>query len=133
MSRREVLTRLRAPFDEAPLPANEVQYLMQWFVESGMVLQGGMGPAPLTWGEVEAFSEGTRSRLSAWERQQIISMSRAYAAGLSAYKDQQAEAPYQSDETAAEYAKRAEDSRRRKQAAEQSREQRKTRRKVSGA
>ena len=106
LSRRECLSKLRAPVDDAPLPDPAVQYLIHWFVESGMMMQGGMAPAPLTWQELESFERGTAYRMTPWERGQIIAMSRAYTGGLSELKDHKAPAPYQSEATKAEQARR---------------------------
>lgn len=53
-------------------------YLVSIFTDTGMVSQGGMGIAPLTWSEIDAFESCNRLGLSAWENQRIMAMSRAY-------------------------------------------------------
>jgi hypothetical protein len=107
-SRREILKAFRVPYDEAPQPDADMRYLQGWWVEAGMVAQGGMGPAPLTWREVEAFERGSCTDLTPWERARIISLSRVYSGSLSEYRDQKAPAPYKSEATAQALAERDE-------------------------
>ena len=41
-------------------------------------MTGGMGLTAFTWSEVKAFTDSSRFKLSEWEAEQMILMSRAY-------------------------------------------------------
>lgn len=97
LSRREEFKRFRAEFDEPPQP-DDCIYLLEWFIESGMTLQGPSGPAPLTWSEVQAFDTGACKRMTAWEREVVVDMSRAFVSALSRHADPKSPPPYTSEQ-----------------------------------
>lgn len=55
---------------------------MLWLDELGWVLPGGMGAAPLTACELQAWASLTGQRLQAWEVGALLAASRAYLAAV---------------------------------------------------
>ena len=85
-SRGEVLSRagLPMPFPDVDHPLVDVAASLGW------CMSGGMGPAPLTAGEVMAWCEGMGESLTPWEFDMVRRMSLAFVVG-----SQAARAPYQ--------------------------------------
>lgn len=99
VSRREKLEGFKYPYDEPPEPDSH-EYLVAWWLKSGMVTNNGMGLSGLSNQELLAFNERSGYQMTAWELDQIFNMSRVYAAGISGkYKDKTCKAPYKSAET----------------------------------
>ena len=48
------------------------------FQDCGLADNGGMAKTPLSWQEVKAYSDLTKTNLTAWEAKQVVYMSRAY-------------------------------------------------------
>lgn len=63
-----------------PLPPNPMPHFIAWFVEIGMVEAAGMGAAPLSWREIEAWQRNVGIRLSPWQARMMRSLSIAYLA-----------------------------------------------------
>jgi hypothetical protein len=53
-------------------------HLFDALFEIGPVLPGGMGPAPLTFGEISRWSEVTGVPLGPWEARTLVNLSRIY-------------------------------------------------------
>lgn len=66
------------------------------FREVGPFLNVGSGPYPLTWQEINAYSDGYCIGLTAWEKGCISTMSRLYCSYLNIGKEP-SEPPYQRD------------------------------------
>lgn len=60
-----------------PMPPNPMPHFILWFTELG-IAGSGMGPAPLTWIEIEAWQRSVRIGLSPWEARLMRSLSVAY-------------------------------------------------------
>lgn len=54
------------------------RYLVDYFNNAGRSIGGGATPAPLTSTELSAWAAGSGVRLSPWEFQALLDMSRAY-------------------------------------------------------
>ena len=95
-SDKEPKPRSQTLADESPnkrLPeANE--YLVDCFNLIGRCSQGGMGPTPLSWIEVESFSKASGYRLNGWQAEQLVMMSREYCSMLHKAKELHCPPPY---------------------------------------
>lgn len=62
-----------------PLPALSCgEYLVSYLMEAGPSLATGMGPAPLTWSEIEVWQRLTGTPLQPWEARMLRDLSRAW-------------------------------------------------------
>ncbi len=73
----------------------EGEYLVPMLFEAGLVSQSGMGVAPLSWQEIQAWLNCTGVVLHTWEATTIKQMSDAYASEYSQASKKDAPAPYQ--------------------------------------
>jgi hypothetical protein len=79
--RRQRLERLEADGGSAhlpPLPA--AGHLVSMLFEMGPTLPAGMGEAPITFSEIDAWQHVTGIRVNAWEGRMLRRLSGAYAA-----------------------------------------------------
>lgn len=77
----EPLTRIKAmKAQDKPvrLPDSPAPYLTDWLFEIGPASATGMGDAPLSWQEMEAWQELTGIELDAWEARTLRRLSRAF-------------------------------------------------------
>ena len=65
------------------MPEQSMPYLWERLNDAGMYGQGGMGPAPLSCTELQAWSQGTGMQLAPWEFRAIRAASRAFVSQLS--------------------------------------------------
>lgn len=72
----------------------EGEYLIPMLFEAGLVSQSGMGVAPLSWQEIQAWLNCTGLQLHTWEVTTLKQMSEAYAGEFSQASKPEAEAPY---------------------------------------
>lgn len=63
-----------------PMPPNPMPHFILWFTEIGMVEAAGMGSAPLSWREIEAWQRSVRICLTPWQARMMRSLSVAYLA-----------------------------------------------------
>lgn len=63
-----------------PLPPNPMPHFILWFTEVGMVEAAGMGAAPLSWREIEAWQRAVGIRLTPWQARTMRSLSVSYLA-----------------------------------------------------
>lgn len=85
-------------------PVGDDYDLVEAWREAGLSLSSGGYPAPLTWGEIDAWQRRTGSALGAWECSVIHAMSRAYVNNLHAGTDPDAPCPYEPEQPSEEYA-----------------------------
>ena len=71
----------------------ETNYLLSLFRSSGMVLQTGYGPVPLTWEEIKSWNESLKLNLNSRELTAIKDMSIVYVNQLHRSKDPACIAP----------------------------------------
>lgn len=57
--------RVIKAFPEFP---NRLDYLWEWFLELNATRQSGMSANPISWSEIEAFSQGLGLTIKPWER-----------------------------------------------------------------
>lgn len=72
--------RLTADSQPVPLPPLSARYLLDWLSDLGFVSAGGMGPAPLSALEMQAWCQMTNTALQPWEFDALRAASRAYCA-----------------------------------------------------
>lgn len=70
-------------------------FLSLCFQLSGFCLNGSMGSIPFTWSEIKSFSDQSGYKLSGWESEQIILMSRSYCYMATKAKELGCPPPYQ--------------------------------------
>jgi hypothetical protein len=71
------------------------EYLALCFELSGFSMSGSMGAVPLTWSELDSFICRSGYKLSGFESEMMIRMSRAYCVMLSKASENGCPAPYQ--------------------------------------
>lgn len=72
---------MRAKRQEPVLPALEYgEYLIGYLMEAGPVESTGMGPARLSWRELQAWQHATGNDLAPWEARMLLALSDAYGA-----------------------------------------------------
>jgi len=71
----------------------ETDYLLSLFRSSGMILQTGYGPVPLTWEEIKSWNESLKLNLNSRELIAIKNMSTVYVNQLHISKDPACIAP----------------------------------------
>jgi hypothetical protein len=85
---------------EVPLPdITDFEYILVLLESAGTILQTGMGIAPLTWQELEAWERNYSKELECWELNfwelnTIKDMSYAYCAELGQATDKDRQSPY---------------------------------------
>lgn len=63
---------------EPQMPPIAAPHLITRLIELGITETTGMGPAPLSWREIEAWQRGTNVRLAPWEARLIRKLSVVY-------------------------------------------------------
>lgn len=71
---------MKADKRSPPMPPNPMPHLLLWFTEIGMVEATGMGSAPLSWREIQAWQYNVGIRLTPWQARMMRSLSVAYLA-----------------------------------------------------
>lgn len=77
-----------------PMPPNPAPHFTAWLVEIGITEAAGMGAAPLSWREINAWCEGTCLRLQPWERRLLRTLSVEYLAESRRAESENSPAPY---------------------------------------
>jgi hypothetical protein len=67
------------PYHKLP-DVSDYEYIVMMWNECGMMSRGGMSLAPLTWQEIQAYSQF--NDIDRYEANVVISMSRAFVEGL---------------------------------------------------
>lgn len=68
----------RPPELRTPECPAAVAYLLQWFAELSRGRPVGMGLAPLSWCEIDAWSRLTGTRLQHWELRALLALDGAW-------------------------------------------------------
>ena len=79
---------------EVTMPDCEAMYLVSYLYEIGPTLPKGMGDAPLTHTEIEAWQRNTGIQLDAWESRVLHAASLAYLSESQRATKPDAEAPW---------------------------------------
>lgn len=85
---------------------NADPYLVGCFHSLGLYLNTGMGMAPLSWQEIDAYSRVSFVNLSGWEAVQLINMSRQYCSWYNKGKKVDCVSPWNDNSEAAIQANR---------------------------
>jgi hypothetical protein len=75
-------------------PLHAGQHLIDYLMQAGPLAYGGMGPAPLSHGEIQAWQLNTGIELNAWEANTLRTLSRDYVAQLQVSSAADEPAPY---------------------------------------
>jgi hypothetical protein len=70
-------------------------YLIAYLFEVGPVMSGGMGPVPLTHGELRCWQDNIGLQLQPWEARFLRRLSREYAAEMHRAEKADAPAPWE--------------------------------------
>jgi len=80
----------------AELPeVDGAEYILAYLMEVGPVSHGGMGMAPISYQEIQAWSTLTGTNLSPWDSLMLRQLSRAYVNQYNESKDPHSQAPYE--------------------------------------
>lgn len=72
----------------------EAMYLVEYWNDLGLFVDGQMGAGPLSAQEIQAWRVGTQMELSAWEFRVLMQMSRAYLGMKQAGSEPECAPPY---------------------------------------
>lgn len=98
-SRLEALRQAHGKDYQPPLPPLEGgEYLLGYLFEIGPALAGGLGPAPLTHGELRAWQDNTGIALMPWEARLLRRLSLEYVAASQAATERNAPPPWRPDD-----------------------------------
>lgn len=95
---RSRMQRLKDAGAQPELPEVSAGYLLDYLMEIGPAASGGMGPVPVTHGEIRSWQENTGIELSPWEARLLRSLSREYVSELVEAGDPKRKAPYDAAE-----------------------------------
>lgn len=93
MSRLQEFKQFRHPYDDPPEP-EEYRHIVMWLNQAGFCGSGMNGPVPLTWQEIESFSNGSALDLTASEKKAIRHLSELYCRGLSTHANPKSPPPH---------------------------------------
>lgn len=79
------------------LPEIDSEHIVNLLFDIGPSVQGGMGPAPLSHGEIAAWMQNMGIELHPWEVQFVRRLSRDFVAESSRATDPKCPPPYESD------------------------------------
>lgn len=88
------LAQIKKAGGTVALPDAGLEYLVTMLVEAGPTMMSGMGPAPLTHGELRAYQENQAIRLSPWEALTLRRLSLEWLVEGEAAKDPDRQPPY---------------------------------------
>ena len=69
-------------------------YLIDCLIEIGTSMASGFGVTPLTWSEIESWSNLTEIDISSWEATMIMSLSRTFTSSFNRFDDKEFPSPY---------------------------------------
>lgn len=84
---------------EPAMPSNPLPHIVEWLIEMGITEATGMGPAPLSWREIEAWQRASAIELSPWEASLIRKLSIAYIGEGAKAESENCPAPWRSKVT----------------------------------
>lgn len=94
----KTMTRLQKLQDQGqplPLPpAGLASHLVDYLFEVGPVAHGGMGPVPISHGEIAHWQANTGVALTAWEARGLRRLSQEYLAAMQAGEDPECPPPW---------------------------------------
>lgn len=63
---------------EIDFPEVQAPHIIRYLFDAGPVMAGGMGPAPLSYGEIRAWQDVSGIELNNWEGYMLRTLSREY-------------------------------------------------------
>lgn len=81
------------------MPPNPAPHLISRLTEIGITESGGMGPAPLSWREIEAWQRLTNVQIAPWEARLMRKLSLEYLAESRRAESENCPAPYRAEVT----------------------------------
>ncbi len=91
ISRRD---RMKKDGIEPAMPSNPLPHVVEWLIDMGITEATGMGPAPLSWREIDAWQRSTAITLSPWEAGVIRKLSVAYMSESAKAESENCPAPW---------------------------------------
>lgn len=76
------------------LPENPAPYLTDWLMEVGPIVSGGMGQAPIGWGDLTNWQQLTGVSLNPWEARTLRKLSQDFLSQKSVSNEANCPAPY---------------------------------------
>lgn len=83
--------------DDLEYPRCDAAYVIQYLFDAGPVTFGGMGAAPLSHGEIEAWQRNTGIELTNWESGMLRDLSKVYISMSEEAKRPSCPAPWRPD------------------------------------
>lgn len=99
ISRLEQLKKKKLP---APMPPNPAPHIVGWLLELGITQAAGMGAAPLSWTEIDAWCRRTCLDLGPWESRLLRRLSVEYLGESRRAEAEACPPPWKAPVTAAE-------------------------------
>lgn len=84
------------------MPPNPAPHIIDWLMEIGLTEAAGMGSAPLSWQEIDAWCNRTGIDLATWEARLIRRLSADYLAECRKAEDRNCPPPWRWPVTARE-------------------------------
>lgn len=81
-------------------PVDGAEYILGYLWEIGPTMAGGMGPAPLSHGEIRSWMQNVGIELEAWESRLLRRLSVEYIAESQAATDPKRPAPWNPEQQA---------------------------------
>lgn len=94
LSRIDKMQADKLPMPDLPPVPDHAGYLLEHFFDVGPAMPGAMAPAPITYGELQAWAERTGTSLQPWEARALRSLSRSYVNELAAARSPNRPAPW---------------------------------------
>lgn len=95
---------MRAQNEVPRMPPNPAPHIIDRLIEIGLTEAAGMGIAPLSWCEIDAWCRRTCVAVTPWEARLIRSLSIAYVAEARAAESENASPPWRTEPTERERA-----------------------------
>jgi hypothetical protein len=93
------IDRLKKDKITPQMPPNPVPHIISRFVEIGMVQNSGMGPSPISWGELGEYQRQTGMTLPPWEVRLLRQLSVAYIGEKGRAEDETCPPPWRAEVT----------------------------------
>lgn len=84
---------------EPQMPPHSAPHLIRRLTEIGLTETTGMGPAPLSWREIEAWQRATNVRLAPWEARLMRQLSLEYIGESRRAESENCPAPFRTEVT----------------------------------
>jgi hypothetical protein len=93
-SRLSRIDRMKKDGIAPAMPPCPAPHIIARLIEIGITENSGMGPAPLSWREIQAWQQNVSVRLAPWEARLIRSLSLTYLGQLGRAESESCPAPW---------------------------------------